>query len=626
MTLRLRCFSGFPVSGFVAFATAVIYLAIAVIHPPSNIISWDVFGYYLYLPGAFIHKDIGYHDITVVQRIIEQYASSGTLYHLSETAGGAWVNKYPMGMAIMYLPFFFIGHLIAFFTNHTADGYSLPYQYSLIYGSMLYVFAGIYFLRKVLLEFFPDIVAAVVIIAIYFATNYFNQVVTGMAMPHVYLFTLYAAIIWLTIRWHQEPGMGKTVLLGIAMGLCILSRPSEIICLLIPALWGATSLWRMNGRANFLIRHWKHLLVVGIILICIGSLQFAYWKHTVGKFLYYSYNNPGERFEFLSPFITQTLFSFRKGWFIYTPIMLFSVMGIYFAFRYNKGIALPVLLFFVLNLYITASWSNWWYGDSFGQRALIQSYAVLALPMGYFYQWAISKMPSTRLTVLGLSIIFLFLNLFQTWQLQKGIIHPSRMSRPYYFATFFDTKYSVEKQDLLLVERPQTIHEHFKNHEYYSSRLLLFEDFETPGKLTDSLFIRSKQRYARSGRFSYRFDSVNVYSPVYGASFSEITRQDHAWIRANLWVYPLHPVKENPGSLVVSFNHKSRKYKFRTANLEDLDLDLHKWNHIRLDYLTPEVRSKNDRLEVYYWHRGKHEIYIDDLMIEIFEPSFVSRP
>lgn len=626
MADRLRGFSHVSVSGLVAFATAVIYLAIALLLPPSNIISWDVFGYYLYLPGVFIHKDIGYHDISVVQRIIEQYGSSGSLYQLSETTSGAWVNKYPMGMAIMYLPFFLIGHLIAGFTNFPADGYSLPYQYSLIYGSMLYVFAGIYFLRKVLLEFFTDTVAAVVIIAIFFATNYLNQVVSGMAMPHVYLFSLYAVIIWLTIRWHQEPGMGKTFLLGIVMGLCILSRPSEIICLLIPALWGVTSFWKVNERIKFLFRHWKHLLVIGIILICIGSLQFTYWKYTVGKFFYNSYNNPGEGFEFLSPFITQTLFSIRKGWFIYTPIMLFSVAGLFFALRSNKGVALPVTLFFVLNLYITASWSNWWYGDSFGQRALIQSYALMALPLGYFYQWALSAKPSIRNTIIGLSIFFLFLNLFQTWQLHKGIVHPSRMSRPYYFATLFNTKPSVEKQRLLLVERPQNVHEFFTNPEEYSSRLLLFEDFENPHKFADSLPVKFKEWYARSGRFSFRCDSVNIYSPVFGAPFSEITHQDHAWVRVHLWVYPVHSLQENPGSLVMAFDHKGREYKFRATNLENLDLELFKWNHIQMDYITPEVRKNNDRLRVYYWHRGNREIYIDDLMIEIFEPLPVYRP
>lgn len=620
MALRIRSYSDISLSAVVVFVTALIYLTITIIHPPSKIISWDVFGYYLYLPGIFIYKDIGYHDISVVQKVIEQYGSSGSLYQLSETATGAWVNKYPMGMALLYLPWFFIGHLLALSTSFTADGFSLPYQYSLIYGSMFYVVVGLYFLRKVLREFLPDSIVALVIIVVYFATNYFNQVVSGMAMPHIYLFTLYAVIMWLTIRWHKKPEITTTVMLAIAMGLCILSRPSEIVCLLIPALWGVASIRKVDERFEFFLNKWKHLFVIGVILLFIGSLQFFYWKYTVGKFFYNSYINPGEGFEFLSPFITQTLFSFRKGWFIYTPIMLLSVAGLYFAFRSNKGIAIPISLFFVLNLYIVSSWSNWWYGDSFGQRALIQSYAVMALPLGFFYRWAFQAKPIIMRTVIIFSIFTIFLNLFQTWQLHTGIIDSSRMSRPYYFATFFDTKPSTEKKRLLLVERSSNIHEHFENIAEYSSRLLLFEDFENPHKFADSLLVKFKDRYSRSGRFSYKCDSINIYSPVFGAPFEKLTKKDHAWIRIHLWVYPVNPVIENPGSLVVAFEHEWWEYKFRATNFEDLNLKLHRWNHIQMDYLTPEVRNKKDLLRVYYWHRGKKEIYIDDLMIEIFEP------
>jgi len=45
-----------------------------------------------------------------------------------------------------------------------------------------------------------------------------------------------------------------------------------------------------------------------------------------------------------------------------------------------------------------------------------------------------------------------------------------------------------------------------------------------------------------------------------------------------------------------------------------------KWNKIKLDYLTPEVRSKNDELKIHIWNKGKKTFYIDDINIELFEP------
>ena len=38
-----------------------------------------------------------------------------------------------------------------------------------------------------------------------------------------------------------------------------------------------------------------------------------------------------------------------------------------------------------------------------------------------------------------------------------------------------------------------------------------------------------------------------------------------------------------------------------------------------MDYLTPEVRSKNDLLIVYLWNQGDLDIYFDDFLIEVFE-------
>ena len=40
-----------------------------------------------------------------------------------------------------------------------------------------------------------------------------------------------------------------------------------------------------------------------------------------------------------------------------------------------------------------------------------------------------------------------------------------------------------------------------------------------------------------------------------------------------------------------------------------------------MDYMTPEVRTQSDPVKVYVWYRGRGEIYIDNLMLEVFEPK-----
>ena len=44
-----------------------------------------------------------------------------------------------------------------------------------------------------------------------------------------------------------------------------------------------------------------------------------YWKHIMGTFFFYSYDQEG--FFFGNSHVLDGLLSYRKGWFIYTPIM-----------------------------------------------------------------------------------------------------------------------------------------------------------------------------------------------------------------------------------------------------------------------------------------------------------------
>ena len=39
--------------------------------PPKNILSWDTFGYHLYLPATLIHHDPGVRDVTWVHEAID---------------------------------------------------------------------------------------------------------------------------------------------------------------------------------------------------------------------------------------------------------------------------------------------------------------------------------------------------------------------------------------------------------------------------------------------------------------------------------------------------------------------------------------------------------------------------
>ena len=57
-------------------------------------------------------------------------------------------------------------------------------------------------------------------------------------------------------------------------------------------------------------------------------------------------------------------------------------------------------------------------------------------------------------------------------------------------------------------------------------------------------------------------------------------------------------------------------------NADTVNLQLNQWNLITADYMTPELLSRSDELEVYVWYNGKENIWIDDLKIEFFNPKY----
>ena len=124
------------------------------IFSPANILSWDVFGYYLYLPLKFIYHNLGIAHYSIIEQILSKYHNTATFYQAIKMPDGTYVMKYSLGLSFFYFPFFLIGHLIAKIFNYSVDGFSIPYQYSIFIAGITYSLFGIWALSKVLMRFF----------------------------------------------------------------------------------------------------------------------------------------------------------------------------------------------------------------------------------------------------------------------------------------------------------------------------------------------------------------------------------------------------------------------------------------------------------------------------------------
>lgn len=391
----------------------------------GRVIASDVIDYYGYLPATFIFKDLGVDKAETIE--------GGTFYTF-RLPNGNNIFKMTMGMAMVYLPFFIVGHITAHLLDYPLDGFSDPYRLALLIGGLLYYSLGLLFLRKILLRTFSDKLTAITLVTIGLGTNLFYYASDEGTMSHVYNFALITIFLWHTIRWHEEPSPLRLLFLGILGGWITLIRPSNIIILLIFFLYGIWSWSTLKVKVTDIFGkfNWFLLMFLGFLIPWIP--QFMYNLYFTDHLFFYSYNDEG--FFFNNPQIINGLFSYRKGWLTYTPLMVFALAGIPFLFRNHKELAWPVLIYTILNIYIIFSWWCWWYGGSFGQRPMIDSYGLLAIPMAYLFRWVLS---GQKLKIFGFAtVIFLLigLNQFQIRKYRKGSIHFADMTGKAYWHSF----------------------------------------------------------------------------------------------------------------------------------------------------------------------------------------------
>ncbi len=393
-----------------------------------NATTWDAFGYYAYLPAALIYKDVKH--LKWYPAIEQKYHVSGGLFYQADTLeNGNLTFKYLGGVAVMQTPFFLIGHGIAHATDTPADGFSWPYQYAIIWGALFYFFIGLIILRKVLLHYFSDVIVSWTIFLVALATNLMQYAAVDGAMSHIYIFPLYALVLLLTIRWMETERRHFAFYIGVIIGLATISRPTELIMFFIPLLWLPQNMPTWKAKKEFFKRNKSHFIWVSLGGLLGMFPQLMYWKYTTGSWVH----NVGSKWTFLNPW-WRVLIGFEKGWFIYTPIAIAMVVGLFL--MKNKPYRKSILTFGLLNIWVIISWWDWRYGASYSTRALTQSYPVYAFGLAT----VLSRIQSLswKRFAYGISVYLIGLNLFQLWQYNASILHFDHMNARYYRAIYLD--------------------------------------------------------------------------------------------------------------------------------------------------------------------------------------------
>ncbi len=245
---------------FLLTATIVLVQAnVRLWEKPMRVFQWDIKSYYAYLPAAFIYQDIS------LEFTREDPDFFSDKFWPKPAPNGGLVLVMSMGLAMLYLPFFLMGHFVALISGAEATGYSPPYAFFILLSGLVYLIAGLFLLRKLLLRYFSDITVALVLVSLVLGTNLFWYASLEAPMTHVYSFALFSLFLVLTASWYDTHNWKTTLLLGLLSGLIVLIRPANIVLLIFFVFYGIGSPADMKNRLRLLASRFGSILLMGFM-------------------------------------------------------------------------------------------------------------------------------------------------------------------------------------------------------------------------------------------------------------------------------------------------------------------------------------------------------------------------
>lgn len=438
-------------SGTTAWVCILVVALVSLVHHVKRdwplLAVWDVYGYYVYLPAAFTFHELG--DFGFVERHFDEYPMNSGIYQLQDTGDGHRVPIYTIGMAMVWMPGYLLADTAARLTGWERDGMSLPYQFAILLSSLVFALIGIQLLRRFLQNYFPDRLVAIVLVAVVFGTNLFQNMAFEPGMPHSYIFAGHAAVLFYTHRWFANRRLRDLIVLAAAIALLCLIRPTEVIVVLIPLLYGVSKGWASQLRET----GWYQVLIAFAMACFLVMLQIIFWRANTGEWIYNAYSEAGHAFHWDGRFLLDGLFSYRKGWLVYTPLMGLCLLGIFFMQKNIRAWRLPVLMVLALHIYITFSWHMWWYANSFGARPMVHVYPELSIALASLLLFLSRRKPLLYVALAAMGL-FTALNLFQTWQYNNRILPGDYMTRTYYWEVFGRTRIERETLKYLFSHKP----------------------------------------------------------------------------------------------------------------------------------------------------------------------------
>jgi hypothetical protein len=541
----------------------------------------DKADYYIYLPATFIY---GWD----VHKIPPEFEKRSPGIHF-DYQRNKLSTKTTCGVAILWAPFFLVTHFIAVHWDLQPDGFSSFYERMTIFPEVFYLILGLFFLRRFLSRYFSTAVSYITVILIFAGTNLYYYGIDEGLMSHVNSFFLFSLFLFLLKKFIDSKNKNYWLIVGMSftLSLAVLIRPTNILLLTWIAFLDITSFKTFINRILLFLKP-IYILTFIVAAIIVFFPQFLYWKYLTGHFFFYSY--PGETFShWNNPQILSVWFAPLNGFFLYTPLALFFIVGIIQMIWKKQANGIFIGIFFLFISYLFSSWCCWYFGGSFGYRSLVEYYALLAIP----FAWFISTIPKLKNLYIRLMVVLLIFS--ATWYNLK-LTYGQRW---YTGSTWSWDDYLNYLDFAGLYNSPGTTY-HYK------------QDFEN-NALEDICF--QSQCYRSPTLGGVIVENYN-FAMFFRRYLSTVMKIPVKQISASIWI---QPGKLKKTGLIFFFNFidwQNKSHFYRQFYVDDFIKEPNRWTKVTGSFDIPDSLDQSLRLDVGLWNiKRQNNIYYDDLSI-----------
>lgn len=466
--------------------TLVLVFVILLPLSTPRIYATDEVQYYAYLRSLYFDRDLDFRNEYEHFAAIGQQHNDPAIYNallrdhpsdpVTNPQTGLLRNVAPIGAALLWSPGFLLADVLVHVTNLSGaqiptDGFSRPYIWSVCFMSALYALLGLVLTYRLARHLGHVFAATLATMSVWLASPLVFYTYIAMPWSHTPAFFLVALFLTLWLRdWHSplaqqhaQRRLHRWALMGLVGGLMTSTREQLGLLLLMPAVEGLVAYGYMlfsriparrpttdlapQPLAPLKTLFIGHCVFLVCLILALTPQLITYQVLNGHPFPSTTVADKIGSARGFSPHFFDTLFHLEHGAFLWSPILLVGLMGLFSLGRRDWLLALLLTLGFIGQTYINGAFGSTWHlSGAFGFRRLIECTPIFVLGLTSLLEWLRKRTGPVPLLLVASFLIYWNIGLIAQWTVVRPAMRPGLIWDHMLYSQFVEVPRQVAGQ------------------------------------------------------------------------------------------------------------------------------------------------------------------------------------